>query len=670
MNYHSNSAYISRRSPVASLGGAVATSQPLATQAGVEILRAGGTAADAAVAAAAALQVTQPCSTGLGGDAFCLYFEAGTGTVHALNGSGRSPAALDLARVRADGFTDGIPPFHAHTVTVPGAAAAWEDTVKRFGALSLERVLEPARRLAEEGFPVAPLTSLWWDRGARLQLANARHGAELGIVEDDVSSPAAGRRGGSPGRGDGGKDATGSRVRRTGGPDTGIGRLRGPRAGERFRNPNLATVLERIAEHGARELYEGKTAERIVEAVVEAGGVMSLDDLRAHESEWVTPMSVDYRGVRIWECPPNGQGFAALSALNILTNFDIPSLTEPNARHVLVECMRLAFADAECVVADPTMAGVSRDEYERIVSGLLDCEYGRARAAMIDPVHTIRSVEPGDPASHLVSAGRRGYGAAVGDDTVYLATADRWGNGCSFINSNFMGFGSGIVPRGCGFSLQNRGYGFSMCHDHPNALRPRKRPYHTIIPGIATVGREDGASDDDTTAGTPPHHGTERGPAGTPPHHGTERGPAGTPPHHGTERGPAGTPPRNESERRPGDAGHELYAVFGVMGGMMQPQGHLQVVSALVDGGVDPQAALDQPRFQLDEGDPNGTLLIEESEADRLSHGLAALGHNVRTVRGTERYRFGLGQIIMRSAHGLWAGSDPRGDGLALSDDM
>lgn len=612
MNYDSNSAYISRRSPVASLGGAVATSQPLATQAGVEILRAGGNAADAAVAAAAVLQVTQPCSTGLGGDAFCLFFEAKSGTVHGLNGSGRSPAALDLARVRADGFSDGLPPLHAHTVTVPGAAAAWEDTVKRFGTLSLGRVLEPARRLAENGFPVAPLTSLWWDRGARRQLANARHGAELAFPEGDGAAATAGNRDGAPG-------ADAQVVRKPGAGAAGgsldpaaagarAGALRGPRAGERFRNPNLAAVLGRLAEHGARELYEGETAERIVEAVVEAGGVMSLDDLRTHESEWVTPMSVDYRGVRIWECPPNGQGFAALSALNILSAFDVASLSEPNACHVLVECMRLAFADAECVVADPHMAGLSPGEYERLVARLLDREYGRERAALIDPVHTMRAVRPGDAASQLVSAARRGYGAAVGDDTVYLSVADRWGNGCSFINSNFMGFGTGIVPRGCGFSLQNRGYGFSFRDDHPNALAPRKRPYHTIIPGMATAGS--------------------------------------------------------------GDTGDELYAVFGVMGGMMQPQGHLQVVSAMVDDGVDPQAALDRVRFQLDEGEPNGTLMIEESEADRLSHGLAALGHDVRTVRGTERYRFGLGQIIMRSEHGLLAGSDPRGDGLALSDDL
>ena len=428
-----------------------------------------------------------------------------------------------------------------------------------------------------------------------------------------------------------------------GGPDTRMSGLRAPRPGERFRNPGLSAVLARLAERGARELYEGETAERIVEAVVEAGGVLSLDDLRAHESEWVTPISVDYRGVRIWECPPNGQGFAALSALNILSSFDVGSLTEPNASHVLVECMRLAFADAECVVADPKMAGVSPEEYERIVSGLLDRQYGRERAARIDPVHTIRAVEPGDAAARLVSAGRRGHGAAVGDDTVYLAAADRWGNGCSFINSNFMGFGTGIVPRGCGFSLQNRGYGFSLRDDHPNALRPRKRPYHTIIPGMATVGRGDGRAAHDT---------------------------AGTPPLHEAGRRAGGTRQRDDEGRRAGEAGHELYAVFGVMGGMMQPQGHLQVISAMVDDDVDPQAALDRPRFQLDEGDPNGTLLLEESEADRLSHGLAALGHNVRTVRGIERYRFGRGQIIMRGEHGLLAGSDPRGDGLALSDDM
>ncbi len=447
MQFASNSAYNSRRSPVPSAGGAVATSQPPATQAGVDVLRQGGTAADAAVAAAAVLQVTQPCSTGLGGDAFCLYFEAATGSVHALNGSGRSPAALDLARVAADGFADGLPPFHAHTVTVPGAAAAWQDTVDRFGAVSLSTVLEPARRIAEAGFPVSPLTSLWWNAGAKRQLSQTAFGHELFGASAGGDTAFAGS---------------------TGAGSTGAG----PRAGEIFRNPGLAAVLARIAEYGAAEVYEGRTAERIVEAVQREGGVLSLSDLRSHRSEWVTPLSVDYRGVRVWECPPNGQGFAALSALNVLARLDVHAYDEPNAMHQLVECMRLGFADAACVVADPERSGVSRAEYDAIVSELLSEDYARARARLVDPIRAMPSL--------------RGAGPA-GNDTVYLAATDRYGNACSFINSNFMGFGTGIVPEGCGFSLQNRGYGFSLQERHPNALEPEKRPYHTIIPGMATV---------------------------------------------------------------------------------------------------------------------------------------------------------------------------------------
>ncbi len=621
MQFDSNRTYISRRSPVPSAGGAVATSQPLATQAGVDILRRGGTAADAAVAAAAVLQVTQPCSTGLGGDAFCLYYDASSGRVHALNGSGRSPAALDLSRVASDGFANGLPPFHAHTVTVPGAAAAWQDTVERFGALALSTVLEPARQIAEEGFPVSPLTSLWWNAGAKRQLSQTAFGHELfGAAGREGNPPAHGaaargrnRRtdgaGVSNGAGSGtrGSDAGSSQGRGTGqspGP--------GPQPGELFRNPGLAAVLARICEYGAREVYEGETAERIVDAVQREGGVLTLADLRAHESEWVTPLSVDYRGVRVWQCPPNGQGFAALSALNVLSQLDVLAYDNPNATHLLVECMRLGFADAACMVADPDRAGVSRAEYEALLSELLSKDYAKARARLVDPIRAMRTAEPGDPAAAFLNPALRGAGT-VGNDTVYLAASDRHGNGCSFINSNFMGFGTGIVPEGCGFSLQNRGYGFSLREGHPNALEPGKRPYQTIIPGMATVDPAAGAESATARDGS-------------------------------------------------------LYAVFGVMGGMMQPQGHLQVISAMVDDDLDPQAALDRRRFQLDEGKPDGRLYVEDGAEDRLVYGLSALGHEVSPVSGVERYRFGLGQIIRRDGDTVWAGSDGRGDGLAMSD--
>lgn len=555
MHILSNESYRSRRSAVVSLGGMAATSQPAATQAAVSVLDRGGTAADAAVAAAAALQVTQPCSTGLGGDAFCLYYDASSRIVHALNGSGRSPAELTIDRLRREGLGSELPRFHAHTVTVPGAAAAWHDILDRFGRLSRSEVVAPAVRLAAEGFAVAPMTSLWWKAGAERQLSHTAFGYEL--MTDG----------------------------------------RAPRAGERFRNPGLARVLEAFAESGAAPFYTGEIAERVVASVRQAGGCMQMSDLAAHRSEWVDPISVVYRDVEVWECPPNGQGLPALIALNILKHLDCGEADSTRFTHCMVEAMRLAFADAEYCVADPAELTIPLAE-------LLSEAYGRLRAGQIDRTTAASSVHAGDIARSLYPhrAGTPGV-PRVGDDTVYLAVTDAEGNGCSFINSNFMGFGTGIVPEGCGYSLQNRGYGFTLDPDHPNALRPGRRPYHTIIPGLITS--------------------------------------------------PKAT---------------ELHSVMGVMGGMMQPQGHLQVVSALVDADLDPQSALDRERFQLEDGKPNGALLVEESESGRLAADLAGYGHRIREVSGLGRYQFGLGQIIRRTADGWMAGSDGRGDGCALAD--
>jgi len=544
--------YISRRSPVLATGGMVASSQPLATLAGVDILRAGGNAADAAVAVAAALNVTQPCSTGLGGDVFCLYYDAATRRVRGLNGSGRSAAALTLDRVEAEGLTGRLPDQHPYSVTVPGAAAAWEDVVGELGRLSLADVLAPAVRLAEEGFPVAPCASRWWRAGAEGQLKRHRHGGELMI--------------------DG----------------------RGPNPGEVMRLPTLGTSLRTLGERGSRAFYEGEIVERIVAAVAEEGGVLTRDDLAAHASEWVEPIHVDYRGVRVWECPPNGQGLAALLALNVVRQFDMAEFPPGGFQryHLLIEAMRLALADAAWAVADPQHADVP-------VEQLLRDAYAVGRAKLIDPARAARRARPGDP--------------TAGSDTVYFCTADGEGNACSLINSNYMGFGTGIVPEGCGFSLQNRGCGFVLRRGHGNALAPRNRPYHTIIPGMAT--RADDGS---------------------------------------------------------------LYAAFGVMGGMMQPQGHLQVVVAMVDDGLDPQAALDRPRFQLRGGRADECVLVEDGLDAGVVDALRATGHAPRVLAGAARSAFGLGQIIRRVSAGggslwsgpappvYWAGSDPRGDGTAI----
>ena len=303
----------SHRSPVISKHGIVAASQPLAVAAGVEILSRGGTAADAAVATAAALNVTEPGSTGLGGDCFALYYEAATRQVSALNGSGRLPAALTLERLRREGFASELPPYHPYTITVPGACAGWCDLVERYGRLSMSTILAPAIRLAEEGFPVAPITALHWRNAAQHQLNASLGGRELTL--------------------DG----------------------RGPEPGEIFRNPGLALTLRKISEGGKEAFYQGVIAQAIATTIQQAGGCMTLEDLANHTSTWEQPIHTTYRHLRIWECPPNGQGLTALIGLNILEGFDLSQMEALSARrlHLEIEALRLAFADTRWFVADP-----------------------------------------------------------------------------------------------------------------------------------------------------------------------------------------------------------------------------------------------------------------------------------------------------------------------------
>lgn len=548
-----NLSFHSRRSPVYGRGGIVSTSQPLATAAGLEILARGGNAADAAVAAGAALNVTEPTSTGIGGDMFALYYSADTKRVTALNGSGRAPSALTLDRLKTDGFADSIPPFHAHTVTVPGACAGWLDLIEKHGSLSMADILAPAIRLAEDGFPVAPITAYYWQRGAQRQLASAPNGRELTI--------------------DG----------------------RGPHAGEIFRNPGLAKTFEAVARGGKSAYYQGEIAEAIVAVVKEAGGCLTMDDLASHTSTWEEPISVDYRGYRVYECPPNGQGITALIALNVLEGFDIASLESLSVErlHLMIEAMRLAFADARWYVSDPAFSNIPIHE-------LLSKEYANERRKLINKKRATMDQKRGTPVSS--------------SDTVYLSVADKFGNACSFINSNYMGFGTGIVPKGWGFTLQNRGHNFVLDPEHPNCLAPRKRPYHTIIPAMVTR-------------------------------------------------------PPSPFGRGDGGEGESLYASYGVMGGFMQPQGHVQVLSALVDDGLDPQSALDQPRFCIDVDESDGRVAIEEGMPDKTFSGLKKMGHPVYSVSGYERALFGRGQVILRDVESgaLCAGSDPRADGCAMT---
>lgn len=545
-NSHNELRFDSHRSPVVGKRGMVATSQPLAVAAGLEILAQGGNAADAAVAAAAALNVTEPTSTGIGGDCFALYFNAADRKVSALNGSGRAPAALSLERLQTEGFSQELPPFHPYTITVPGACAGWCDLVEKFGRLEMSQVLTPAIRLAEDGFPVAPITAYFWSRGVERQLSTARGGMELTING------------------------------------------RAPKAGEIFSNPGLGRTLRTVAQGGKNSFYQGVIAEAVVDVIDQAGGCLSLSDLAAHNSTWDTPISTIYRGLRIWECPPNGQGLAALLALNILEGIDLTEMPPNSAArlHFEIEAMRLAFADSSWYVADPVFNPTPVEE-------LLSDDYAAQRRQLINPSRATIDQQHGKPTSS--------------SDTVYLSVVDGNGNACSFINSNYMGFGTGIVPTGWGFSLHNRGHNFRLDADHPNALEPGKRPYHTIIPAMATIP---GSNGDDV-----------------------------------------------------------LFASFGVMGGFMQPQGHLQVVVSMAVDQLNPQQALDLPRFCIDGGEASGRVFLEDGISPEVINELTAMDHDLEPVSGHGRAVFGRGQIILREAQTgtLWGGSDPRADGCAMS---
>jgi len=530
MNYD----FKSRRSMVSARRGMVGASNPLAAQAGLNILRQGGNAADAAVAASAAMNVMDPGSCGVGGDCFALYFDAATKQVTALNGSGRAPQALTLETVCELGWQR-MNPFHAHSVTVPGAVRGWQDLLTRHGTMTLADVLGDAIHYAEDGYPTAPVVGHRWERSGRFLRSAAN--AEDYLPDGET-----------------------------------------PKAGQVLRLPGLARTLRAIAEGGPDAFYTGPIAEAIVSSLDEQGAVMTLADLKSHHSTWDKPIHSDYRGVTVYECPPNGQGLTALIALNIAENFDLASLPwdSPQRLHLMVESMRLAWADAHEYIADMSKADVP-------VAELLSKEYAAERAALIHPYY---AADPPPSAGELPG----------GSDTIYLSVVDGAGNACSFIKSLYMGFGVGIVAKGTGVWLQNRGAGFSLEPGHRNALAPGKRPYHTIIPGLAL---KDG----------------------------------------------------------------ELYASFGVMGGFMQPQGHFQVISAMVDDELNPQEALNRPRWQVSNGEPGGALLIEEGSPFKTMADLAERGHRIQPKAGLGRGNFGRGQIIRRVDGVLHGGSEPRADG-------
>lgn len=520
------------RKPIFATNGVVATSHYLASQAGLVALRQGGNAVDAALAAALVLVVVEQVSCDVGGDLFALVWDGKS--LHGLNGSGRAPAGLTAEVVRGRGET--AMPLHGWlAVTVLGAPAAWYDLHRRFGRLPFATLFESAIGYAAEGFPISPTISWRWRKAAAVHAA--LHGPEYSSFDALLLAD---------------------------------GQI--PPIGAVWRNPELAWTLQRIATSDAQDVYTGETAEKIADFAAQTGGVLTLDDLREHRSTWVDPISTSYRGYDVWEIPPNGQGLAALLALNILEGFDLAALPRqsPESYHLQIEAMKLAFADAHRYIADPERAQIP-------ITQLLAKEYASHRRALIRE----RALLPGP-------------GEPLTGGTVYLCATDADGMMVSLIQSNYHSFGSHVVVPGTGISLQNRGAGFSLDPSHPNYLEPGKRPFHTIIPGFLT------------------HAGEAIGP-------------------------------------------------FGVMGGHMQPQGHVQMIVNTLDYGLDPQASLDAPRWYWEE---QRQIQVEPGMAP-VVEALSQRGHEVQVE--DDLGFVGRGQIIWRLPSGVYiAGSEPRADGCAL----
>ncbi len=500
----------------------VATSHPLAAQAGLRMLDRGGNAVDAALAAAICLTVVEPTGNGLGSDAFAILWDGAA--LHGLNASGRSPAAWDAGR--------NIPERGWDSVTVPGAVSAWAALWRAHGSLPFADLFAPAIGYARDGFAVTPVIAASWQAGADLL------GGQPGFAECFMPEG------------------------------------RAPRAGETFRNPALAATLEAIADTEGEAFYRGPLAERIAAAASDHGAALSAADMAAHQPDWCGTISMGFRGAALHEIPPNGQGIAALIALGLVdrTGIDAHGPDDARALHLQIEATKLALADAAAHVADP--AAMLHGPEALLAAGYLD-----DRARLIDPDRA------GDP----------GAGAPRAGGTVYLAAADAAGRMVSFIQSNYMGFGAGVVVPGTGIHMQNRAMGFTPEAGHPNAPGPAKRPFHTIIPGFVMRG---------------------------------------------------GAP--------------EM--AFGVMGGPMQAQGHLQMMLRTMLWGQDPQAASDAPRWQVLSG---RRVAVEAAFPDATAEALQAMGHDiVRDAPGVE-FGFGGAQLIRRSGGGYLGGSDHRKDGTA-----
>jgi gamma-glutamyltranspeptidase/glutathione hydrolase len=541
------------RSEVLATHGIVCTSVPAATVVGVDILKHGGSAVDAAIAANATLGLMEPVSNGIGGDLFAIVYSAKENKLYGINGSGRSPLGLSYDAMKSElakVHSETIPPRGMLPISVPGTVDAWAELHKKFGKLKLSDDLAPAIRYAEEGFPVTDLIAYYWSFGPRLY--KGLPGAFLETYTLD-------------------------------------GKGRTPGKGDIFKNPDLARTLRLIGEKGRDAFYRGEIADKIDAFMRSNGGFLRKTDFEKHTSTWVDPVSVNYRGYDVFELPPNGQGISTLQILNILEGFDLAKMgrNSPETLHTMIEAKKIAWADRAKFYADPAFAKIP-------LAGLLSKEYAAQRRKLIDQNHAAKQVEPGNPAL--------GQG-----DTIYMCTADDEGNMVSLIQSNYRGMGSGIVVPGLGFMFQDRGELFSMDPQHANVYAPGKRPFHTIIPGFVM---KDG---------------------------------------------------------KPWEA-------FGVMGGGMQPQGHVQVLTNQIDFGLNVQEAGDASRWQHEgDNEPTGERMNASGGYVEVESGipyesvreLRKKGHDVRfDVGGYGGYQ--AIKVEMHDGRRVYVGaSESRKDGMA-----
>lgn len=530
------------RAAVYAPNGVVATAQPLASQAGLRVLQNGGNAVDAAVTAAVMLGLVEPMMSGIGGDLFVIMWSAKEKRLIGLNSSGRAGALMTLEELKRRGRTR-MQTTGAETVTVPGALAGWQALLSRYGTISLSDALAPAIALAEKGFPVSPMIAAEWEVMA--EPIRRDPGARQVLLIDGA---------------------------------------RAPKVGEWFTNPDLARTLRTVASQGPGVFYGGALGRQVADHVRSLGGFLTVEDFARHEVEWVNPVGVPFKGYRLWELPPNGQGIAALEMLRILEPFDLAAMGHNSAPylHHLIEAKKLAYADLDRYVGDPRHMKVKPEQ-------LLTDQFIAARRALLDPNRASDDPAPGNvPGS---------------GNTTYLTAADAEGNMVSLITSVASGFGSGVVVPGTGFPLQNRGVGFSLEPDQPNTVAPGRRPRHTIIPGFVTKIGADGTD--------------------------------------------------------------EPWMSYGVVGGAQQPQAHIQILLNILLFGMDPQAALEAPRFNHVRGK---SVALESAILPEVIARLQAMGHerfdNKAVFNGLPVF-FGGAQTIMRGKRGYIGATEPRRDGVA-----